>query len=470
MINLSPRYWIHRFHHHREEQGGLYNVLVKSACALTCTSALSYALGLARDRSFAVIFGASAELDVYNATFVIPDLFLALFVTGALSAAFVPLFTRLDENDPDSALKYINQMLSYMLTGLLIASILFAIFLPWLTDFLIPGFDQFQTQQYIELTRLMLISPVIFTLSNTFGNVLISKKEFLWYGLAPVMYNLGIILGVLLLAPELGIYGLVLGTILGALLHLGIRLPAVLKQGYRPGICFAFDTPMKETFQLMGPKILQIGMWQVLLWWFIRLASQLEEGSVTIYSFARNFQSVPVSLIGIAIALSAFSSLSHLASHQHFDDFKSLLFKKSKTIVALTSFGAITLAIISEFLIGFLFGGGKFSAEAVQATAAVLSVYCLSIPLESLMHLLARAHYSLKHTFAPSLIHIVCIGMMMFISWSLLEKYEVFAIPISFTIGLLIQTILLSASLSILFKKRRATYSGLSGLTHSGDL
>ena len=470
MIRLSPKYWYHHFHRHKEQQGGLYNLLVKSAFALTFTSALSYGLGLVRDRTFATVFGASAELDVYNATFVVPDLFLALFVTGALSAAFVPLFTRLDDQDPEDGLRYINQMLSFMLTALLIVSVLFAFFLPSLTDFLIPGFDAEQTQLYIKLTRLMLISPLIFTLSNTFGNVLISKREFLWYGLAPVMYNLGIILGAFLLVPSMGISGLVIGTVLGALLHLFIRLPMVFRTGFRPQLCYRFDEPMKETLELMAPKVLQIGMWQVLLWWFIRSASQLEEGSVTIYSFARNFQSVPVSLIGIALALSAFSTLSHLASHQHFEDFKVTLISKAKSIFLLTTLGALALASSSHWLIGFLFGGGKFGPEAISTTAAVLTVYCLSIPLESLMHLLARAHYALKHTLAPSFIHIGSIAIIMISTSWLLDSQGIFAIPLSFTLGLFVQVIALTISLRILYRKRHEHFSGLSGIIHSDEL
>lgn len=470
MIRLSPRYWYRHFHRQKEEQGGLYNLLVKSALALTFTSALSYGLGLVRDRTFATVFGASAELDVYNATFVAPDLFLALFVTGALAAAFVPLFTRLDEQDPEAALRYINQMLSFMLTALLIASILFAIFVPSLTDFLIPGFDALQTEEYIRLTRLMLISPVLFTLSNTFGNVLISKREFLWYGLAPVMYNLGIILGAFLLVPSMGIMGLVIGTVIGAAMHLLIRAPMVFKAGFRPQLIYRIDEPMKESFKLMAPKILQIGMWQVLLWWFIRSASQLEEGSVTIYSFARNFQSVPVSLIGIALALSAFASLSHLAANHHFDDFKATFLSKAKKILLLTVLGAIALAISSEWLIGFLFGGGKFTPEAIQLTAAVLTVYCFSIPLESLMHLLARAHYALKHTLSPSMIHIASIGVIILLNGLLLENYGIYSIPISFSIGLLLQVTALIISLNILYRKRVEHFSGLSGVIHSCEL
>ncbi|MDP2624865.1 MAG: lipid II flippase MurJ, partial [Candidatus Peregrinibacteria bacterium] len=336
-----------KLHLKKQEAGGMKNLILHTAFALTFTSGLSYGLGLVRDKTFAYTFGASAELDVYNAAFVIPDFFLALLVTGAVSAAFVPIFSSLDEHDKKQAIAYTNQILSFGLMILTVVSIIFAIFLPQLADFLVPGFSPDQQAEYITVTRLMLISPFLFTVSNTFGNVLISIKEFLWYGLAPVMYNVGIIIGVFFFAPTFGVFGLVMGTVLGAALHLAIRMPSVIRYGWRPQLNVKISKDIKETIWLMFPKMFQIGMWQILLWWFIRLASNLEEGSVTIYAFARNFQSVPVSLIGIAIALAAFSELSHIAAEKKYRKFGEIIRKKVVLIVAWTGAAAVALAVLS---------------------------------------------------------------------------------------------------------------------------
>jgi len=454
----------------RQDAGGFKNLILHTAFALTFTSGLSYFLGLVRDRAFAQTFGAGADLDVYNAAFVVPDFFLAFLVTSGLSAAFVPIFTGLDEQGKgvkgvfkkgaeivggkvkgslvhSDAIMYTNQVLSYGLFLLVIFSALFAIFLPDLAPFLVPGFDEVKMAEYVKVTRLMLISPVLFTISNTFGNVLISIKEFLWYGMAPVMYNLGIIVGVFVFVPEFGLMGLVGGTILGAMLHLSIRIPSVFKYGFRFKLNFSFDGKMKETVILMVPKMFQIGMWQVLLWWFVSLASRLPEGSVTIYSFARNFQSVPVSLIGIAIALSAFSRLSHIAAQGDYKEFKKVVRRKSLMVSGYTALAALALALISYPLIDILLGGGKFDDNAVMATASLLAVYCVSVPLESVMHLYARAHYALKNTLRPSGIHVMTIVLTMCVSSVLLEEVGLFAIPLGFAIGLLVQVLLLAMSL-----------------------
>lgn len=440
----------------KREAGGFKNLLFHTAFALTVTSSLSYALGLVRDKTFAYTFGASSELDIYNAAFVIPDFFLALLVTGALSAAFVPIFSSLHRQNKHDAIQYTNQMLTYCMVVLGVICLLFGIFLPQLANWLVPGFSVEEQLQYIQVTRLMLISPFLFTISNTFGNVLINTKSFFWYGMSPVMYNIGIIIGVFCFTPTWGVYGLVFGTLIGAVLHLAVRVPSMVRYGYRFRPTFQLDKHFRETAHLMWPKMIQIGMWQILMWWFVRLASQLEEGSVTIYSFARNFQSVPVSLVGIAIALAAFSDLSHRASHKEYASFRKLLNEKSLTILVTTGLSAIALALISVPMISILLGGGKFDDAAVKATAALLVVYCLSIPLESLMHLFSRAHYALKDTMRASAIQIGAIIVTIVSSQWLVGDVGLYAIPISFAIGLVLQAVFLFISLQWMLRRRES--------------
>jgi putative peptidoglycan lipid II flippase len=439
---------------HYDEAGSWKNLLLHSSLTLTFTSALSYLLGLVRDKTFAFKFGASSLLDIYNAAFVVPDLLFAVLVSGALAAAFVPIFTQLDEKSRTKALAYTNQVLSFTLLFLSIFSVMFAILLPYVVQYLVPGFTSSQQEQYILATRLLLIAPFFFTLSNTFGEALLSTRDFLWYGLAPVFYNIGIVFGVLFLTSSYGVIGLVAGTVLGSVLHMLIRAQAMWRYGFRPRISLRFSTEMKQTAILMLPKMVQIGMWQLMLWWFIRLASQAGEGSVTIYNFAYNFQSVPVSLIGIAIALASFSQLSHFAAHKDFISFKTLVKKESLRIVGITSVAALILAVISQPLVDILLGGGQFTGSSVMATALLIKVYAISVPLESLMHLLTRAHYALLNTLRPSVIHIIAICCAMGMSYVLLPYVGLYALPIGFSLGFALQIIFLSASLWQVLRKR----------------
>lgn len=447
-----------KFIRHYRESGSVRNLLLHSSLTLTFTSGLSYALGLIRDKTFAYRFGASSTLDIYNASFVVPDFLFAVIVSGALSAAFVPIFTSLDEKSRTRAFEYINQVLSWLLILISIFAILFAIFLPYLVQYLVPGFNEGDRLMYITTTRILLIAPLFFTLSNTFGYALLSTRDFLWYGLAPVMYNIGIILGVLVLVPLLGWQGLVIGTVIGALLHMLLRAYAIWNYGFRFKLSLYYTPELKETIILMLPRIIQIASWQLMLWWFIRLASSVGQGSVTIYNFAYNFQSLPVSLIGIAIALSSFAKLSHLSAHENYSQFRAVLKESSLNILALTILSGGILAVIAKPLVTFFLGGGRFDEVAISTTALMISVYAISVPLESLMHLLARAHYALKNTMIPSLIQIFSIMSAMFISSILVPRYGLFALPLGFSAGFAIQCLVLSFSILYLLKRREKSW------------
>jgi putative peptidoglycan lipid II flippase len=431
----------------------IYHLFFKTALALTITSGLSYLFGFLRDKIFTYQFGAGEVLDVYYSAFILPDFILAILVTSSVGVAFIPIFTRLKKQSSLQADLYTKDILFWLLSVVIIICLIIAIALPWMVNWLVPGFTIEQQATYILFGRIMLFSPIIFALSNVFGGVLISTKDFFFYGIAPVFYNGGIIFGTLILVPQIGLVGLAWGTVIGAMGHLMIRLVV-----YRRRATFHFQRPhfskeIKETIFLMLPKIFQLMTWQVLLFWFTRLASNLDSGSITIYNIARNFQSMPVSLIGIAIALSAFSNLNHLRAEKKNVDFKKIFRAKSFLILILTSGAAIFLAIVSYWLIKFLFGGGAFTGEAVHLTAGLLMVYTISIPLESWMHLLARTHYALGNTIIPAGINIFSLILTILISWFLISLIGIFAIPVSFAIGLIIQDLLLLISYQILSKR-----------------
>lgn len=432
----------------------LKKAFLHTAFALTFTSGLSYIFGYLRDKSFTYKFGASALLDTYYAAFSVPDLILAIFVTSSIGVAFIPIFTRLNAQDSKKASLYTRDVLFWLSLAISLTSILIAIFIPFFVNALVPGFDFEQQQIYISFVRIMLLSSLIFSFSNVFGGVLISTKDFFFYGIAPVFYNLGIIFGAFFLVDLIGPTGLAWGTVLGALLHMLIRFVVFIfrveKNNYF-SLQFRLSKEIRETVFLMLPKILQMVAWQLLLIWFTRLATGLSEGSVTMYNLARNFQSMPVSLLGIAISLSTFTLLNDLMTQKKYQDFSDVVKKKSLSILFLTSGSAAVLAGLSFWIVKILLGGGEFGVEEVKMTALVLSVYAISVPLESWMHLLARTHYALGNTIIPSLINIFTIIITILISWIFVGQFGLFVIPISFAIGLFVQDLLLFFSYKKLF-------------------
>lgn len=450
-------------------------IVFHTAAALTLTSGLSYIAGFMRDRVLAQKFGASLELDTYLAAFVVPDFILAVIVTSAIGSAFIPLFTenwasdekknttksRTLQSRAESASKYAYSVLLLLL--MIIASLVIAamIFAPTIANFLVGSYSPEQKEVYVTLMQIMLFSPLVFAISNVFGGVLLSTRDYFFFGIAPVFYNLGIIGGALFLEPIWGINGLALGTIFGALLHMLSRAVICFGRiGFLSGISRVqvWKNPqIKETIILTAPKVLHIIAWQILLLWFVRLAIEIQTGGVTIYSYARNFQSMPVSLIGIAIALSAFTSLSFAAANRDYSNFKKTLYGKMILITILTLFAALTLNALAPRLVSLLLEGGKFTQGAVEQTVFLLQVYVWSIPFECLLHLLARANYALKKIFVPSLVNIICIALMIYTSNYLAPSHGLSAIPYAFLGGLIAQNILLFLLLKFYLKKAQST-------------
>jgi len=443
------------------EPGNFKTLLFHSSWSLTLTSALSYFFGLVRDRIFAHTFGLSRTLDIYNASFVIPDLLLNVLVGTALSAAFLPIYLKRYDEEPQLGHAYARQMLWWGVTIIVTFGVLVALTLPLYAHLVVPGFNTEELKQYILLTRIMLLSPILFTISNLYGRVIMSFREFLWYGLSPVMYNIGIVLGVIILVPYTGTVGLVLGTVLGILMHLTIRYIIVRKPKYmfshKPDL--KLSPEIRETFKLMLPKMLQYFMWSVLLMSYTGIASELSEGAIAAYNYARNFQSLPVSMLGIAVATAMFTSLSHDAGKGNLQKFKND-FKKDRTrCIVYTILAAGALATLSKPMISILLGGGKFSASDVHLLSTTLQLYCLSVPLESLLHIYHRAYYSLKNTLIPSLFHAFNILLMIILAKISAPIIGVYSIPLSFAFGLALHVIILASIFPFLFRRREAQVS-----------
>lgn len=436
----------------QKNDGSYKNLILHSALSLTFTSGLSYIFGFIRDRILTQEFGVSRELDIYYAAFVLPDILLAVFVTTCVSAVLIPIFSKKLIVSKNDARDYFYNILFFISSIIIVLAIFIAIFLPHFTKFLIKDFNETDIELYITIVRILLISPVFFAFSNFFGGILISTKDLFFYGIAPVFYNFGIIFGIFVLVPNYGVMGVAIGTIFGALLHFLSRAYVGFLRVGLPKIKPKWNHAIKKTFGLMFPKMFQIGAWQVLLWWFIFLASGMTEGSVTAYSIARNFQSMPVSLIGIAIALSTFSTLSHIVANGNMDKFRKVVNKKVVLVAILTTLSAIVLVIIGNLLITVLFSGKSFDVDDINRVSMLLAVYTISIPLESIMHILTRTHYALQKTFRPSMIHVFTIGITIVIGWYF-QDAGIFIIPISFAIGLLLQNLLLYISYINLTRK-----------------
>jgi putative peptidoglycan lipid II flippase len=411
----------------------------------------SYALGLVRDRTFARTFGAGPELDAYNAAFVLPELLLDVLVEAGLAAPFIPIFLRLRTvGDGSEADRFARTILSAAVAIMGGAAVLMFVFAEATTGFIAPGFSGSQRDLYVSLFRVMLATPILFAASLTLGQVLLAEQRFFWYGIAPLLYNGGIIAGTLAFSDALGIYGPAIGAVVGAAIHLGSRFIGLRGSTFRIGLGWEARTDsVREFVRLMLPKMVSHPVEPMTFLFFTNVASGLAAGSVTVVSYARNFQSVPVSLIGVAFAVAVFPALSTAHATGDRRAFLRLLGNQAVSIGVITTLGAVALVLVAELAIRILLGGGAFGEDDVARTAAVLGAFALSIPFESLSHLLSRAIYATRHTMLQVLASLAGLGITIGATLALLPATGIVAIPLGFAIGQAAKVGLLALALAL---------------------
>ena len=408
----------------------------------------SYAMGLVRDRTFAHTFGAGPELDAYNAAFVLPELLLDVLVASGLTAPFVPIFVGLAARSRSDAIEF-GRTVATAACGLMLAvSIILFVAAPATTALIAPGFSGEQATRYVELFRLMCLTPAMFALSIALGELLVAERRFLWYALAPILYNAGIVGGTVVLAGRLGIAGAAIGTVIGAGLHLGIRVVGILRTDLRLRPMFKVRTAaVREFVRLMLPKMAAHPIEPITFLFFTQLATTLGAGTVSSLSFARNFQSVPVNLIGAAFSIAVFPALSAAAAAGNRAAFTRTLRGNLVTVGALSVVAGIGLAIVSGLAIRILLGGGAFDEASAARTASLLVAFAISVPFDAVAQPLARGLYATRNTTWPVLASVVSLVVIVAATTLLVAPAGVLAIPLGFALGAAAKVVVMAVAL-----------------------
>lgn len=411
----------------------------------------SYLMGLVRDRIFAQTFGAGAELDAYNAAFVLPELLFDVLVEAGLAAAFIPIFVNLRAShaDPEVANRFGRSILTLGVGVMGVGSIVLFVFADAFTGWIAPGFAGEQRELYVDLFRVMLVTQVLFAASLTLGQVLLAEQRFFWYGLAPLLYNAGIVVGTVTLSGTLGIFGPAVGAVLGAAVHLGSRFIGLRDSSFQIRLGWgASRSSVREFIRLTIPKLASQPVEPVAFLFFTNVASSLAAGSLSVFNYARNFQSLPVSLVGVAFAIAVFPALSTAYATGDRRGYLRLFGTNMVSIVGLTVIAALVMVVFGEIGIGILLGGGEFGPDDVARTAAVLSAFALSVPFESIAHLLSRAIFATRQTVFQALASIAGLGITVGATILLLPGLEILALPLGFAIGQASKVVLLALILA----------------------
>jgi putative peptidoglycan lipid II flippase len=441
-----------------------------SALILAVSSTISAFLGLFRDRLLAGTFGAGVELDIYFAAFRIPNFIYGVLITGGLVAAFLPVFSETFENDEEEGWRLVSNLLNYLILTLSGLSFLLFIFTPLVVKLIAPGFTSLQTEWMIHLTRIMLLSPILLGISSLFSAMLKYFDHFLTYALAPILYNLGIIFGIIFLYPIFNLSGLAYGVVLGALAHLLIQFPAAKIIGFKYQFIFDHSSKkFKKIIHLIIPRLIGQASTQINLVVITAIASTLAVGSLAIFNFANHLQAFPVRIIGISFAVAAFprfsKDLANGAKEKFLNDFSN---SARKIIFAILPLSFLAFMLRGQ-VVRLILGTGRFSWSDTRLTAACLGIFAFSFFANCLMHLVIRAYFSFQDTKTPviaSIIGVISNIVLVFIFLFLLrdseltqsvfnyflkleglENLEVLAFPSAFLFSVLIQFLYLFKTL-----------------------
>ncbi len=392
----------------------------------TCYVASAF-LGLFRERLLAGRFGAGNELDVYYAAFTVPDFIALILVFGAISAAIIPIFTGYLTKSKEEAWEYASALLNIFLTCLIVVCGIFIIFAPFFVRFIAPGFSPEKQATTVMLMRIMFLSPIILGMSNIVSGILQVFHRFLVTALAPVMYNLGIILGILFFVPQFGLIGLAFGVLLGGLLHLAIQIPALIFSGFK-----IYDLRFKiqdfwhpgviKTLKLMIPRSLGLGAGQINTIATTAIASLLITGSVAVFNLANNLSNMVISVMAVSLSTAIFPSLSRA----YLEDVKSFEHKFSGAFLQLLFLmvpASMLLFVLRAQVVRVLLGTGRFDWMATRLTAACLGVFAVGLCFQGLIFLLSKTFYAAHNTKIPAIVSagtvVFNIAMSLFFVWLL---------------------------------------------------
>lgn len=411
-----------------------------AAILLGISAVISGILGLISDIILAGKFGVGPESNIYFAAFRIPDLVYNLLIVGGLSIAFLPIFAEYYSKNKDEAWKVTNLVLNTFLFLLILISLVLFIFTPLLIKLIAPGFSAENKTLAVSLTRIMFLSPIFFGLSSVFSGILQYFNRFMIYAICPILYNIGIIFGMVVLEPRFGVVGLAYGVIIGAFLHLVIQIPFVINSGFSYKPIFDFKYPaVKRIFYLMMPRVFALAGQQINLMVITAIASTIS-GGIAIFNFSNAIFSFPIGIIGTSFAIAAFPTLSrHWANGQKkefFDNFSTTFRQILFLAIPLSILIFILRAQIIRLLYG-TFGANKFDWMATRLTAASLGIFSLGILASALIPFIFRAFFALQDTKTPTQIAVFSIILNIVLSFFFVNILKFSNIFQKFTINVL---------------------------------
>jgi len=402
----------------------------------------SRVLGLLRQRVLAHYF-VSSDLSLFFAAFRLPDTIFEVLVFGTFASAFIPIFTKTLKESKEKAWKTASIIANWGGVMFLLLATIVVIFAHPLYRLITPGFVFSDQARIADLARILFIAQGFFVISYVLTAVLESSKRFFVPALAPLFYNLGMILSTILFADKLGLYAPVIGVVIGSALHLLIQLPLAIKLGFRFSKAFTITPEVKKIAKLSMPRIIEVSFLQVAKFVELTLASLISIPAYTYFTFGNTIQLLPVGLFGTSIAKAALPTLS--AQSDDLPAFKKTLYETLNQIVFLMMPIVAFLMVARVPIVRLIFGTDIFTWDATVETSLVVSAFAIGIFSQAANSILARSFYALHNTKTPVIISISTLTLNIILNYVLVIVYKlpVWSLAFAFSLSSIIQSVLL---------------------------
>jgi putative peptidoglycan lipid II flippase len=386
-----------------EGAGSRRQGLVRAGIILSGAFLVSRALGYIRTVVLGATFGTGPELDAFFAASRVPVLIFQIVAAGAMGSALIPVAAGLfAAGERAHAWRVVATLANLLLIAMTVLAAAAFVGAPLLVRALAPGFDDAGVARTTDLTRIMLVAPILLSLGAIATSALNAEGRFAAAAMSPIVYNLAIIGGALILGPTMGVTGLAIGVVAGAFGHLLVQLPALFGLGFRPTWTIDLsDRAARKVLALLAPRALGLGASQVTFIVMTALASSLGEGAISSYTIAFALLQIPVGVIGVPLGVVIFPSISREHALGATASYVSMVTRSVRLLIfAMVPIAALGMALRVP-VVELLFGYGKFDATAIETTAATLTLFLIGLPAHASIAVLARAFYARQDTRTP---------------------------------------------------------------------
>lgn len=427
--------------------------ILSAAFIIMATVILSQFLGLIRQRFLVGIFGASNTLGVYLASSRLPDFLFQLIIAGALSSAFIPVFSDyLRKNKAKEGYVFASTLLSLGLGIFFILSLILIVFAEFFSHLLAPGFSPSQITLMANLMRIIIAGELLFIIASFLSAILQSYNHFFIPGISAALYNLGIIIGMVTLSKWIGIYAPAVGVILGATIFVALQLPSVIRVGFRFHIGSLRNIEgVKEVVSLMWPRTLSLAIFQSGTLLTVTLISFLADPgrSYVIFDYAQTLAFAPVALFGQTIAQAAFPVLSR--QREDLEAFKATFMTSLYQMLYLVLPISVLFLVLRIPIVRLVYGAAQFDWPATVLTGRVMGYFVISLFASSLIYLVSRAFYALHDTMTPLLVGAVSTVLMLGFAFTAVFWWHlgITSIAIAYSAGSIFQFVVLFIILHI---------------------